>query len=356
MTETSGSLVIDVLQDPAVMLGFNVAQWNSCLYEARVNSLTGRLAAEARDQGLWDRLPERVQDIFLSAEIDAQSRQRRLMWELNRIRRALFGFEKPIVVLKGGAYIARDLTAATGRVSSDVDIMVDRKDLETVEQMLLDAGWVHSVEDDYDQRYYREWAHELPPLYHPDRGMTVDVHHTILPLTGRLTVDALKLLAEIEPVDGNLYTLSPEDMLLHSAVHLFHDGVIAVSLRNLLEQHDMISEFARMEGFWDRLLDRTDELGLGRPLFYCLRYCALILGTAVPGEVLEKTGCYAPNALVLGMMDRMVPLVMKPPTSRLFQIASKILYMRSHWLRMPAGLLVKHLATKSLRRLRGETH
>ncbi|WP_321389656.1 nucleotidyltransferase family protein [Emcibacter sp.] len=354
MTETSGSLVIDVLKSPDLMPDFTVDQWNSLLYEARVNSLTGRLAAEARKHDLWDSLPGRVQDIFLSAEIDAQSRQRRLMWELNRIRRALFGFEGPIVVLKGGAYIARKLEAAAGRVSSDVDIMVDRNDLPAVEEKLLEHGWVHSVEDDYDQRYYREWAHELPPLFHPDRGMTVDVHHTILPLTSRLGVDASMLLDDIEQVDGNLYTLSPEDMLLHSAVHLFHDGEIAVSLRNLLEEHDMIREFSRTEGFWNRLMARADELALGRPLYYCLRYCSMILETEIPAAVLAESARYAPNSFVRGMMDWMVPLVTYPPKNRLFQLVSKILYMRSHWLRMPAGLLIRHLTTKFFRRFKGE--
>ncbi|WP_417318976.1 nucleotidyltransferase family protein [Emcibacter sp.] len=351
MTETSGSLVIDVLNKPSQMTGFSVGQWNSILYEARVNSLTGRLAAEAREHDLWHQLPKRVQDIFLSAEIDAESRQRRLMWELNRIRRALFGFEGRIVVLKGGAYIARNMQTAKGRISSDVDIMVERSDLDAVEDMLLEAGWVHSIEDDYDQKYYREWAHELPPLYHPDRGMTVDVHHTILPVMGRLTVDAGMLFECTEQLDGNLHSLSPEDMLLHSAVHLFHDGVIAVSLRNLIEEHDMIGEFSKAEGFWDKLLNRADELGLGRPLYYCLRYCSMILGTEVPEHVLKDMQRHAPNGLTLGMMDWTVPLTMKPPTSRMFQVAAKILYIRSHWLRMPTGLLFKHLATKFLRRL-----
>ena len=45
--------------------------------------------------------------------------------------------------------------------------MVPRERIETVERTLLDRGWKTPVQDDYDDRYYREWSHEIPPLMHP---------------------------------------------------------------------------------------------------------------------------------------------------------------------------------------------
>ena len=51
------------------------------------------------------------------------------------------------------------------------------------EQLLLHAGWSHMKADEYDQHYYREWMHELPPLQHKERGTVVDLHHGILPVT-----------------------------------------------------------------------------------------------------------------------------------------------------------------------------
>ncbi len=52
--------------------------------------------------------------------------------------------------------------------------------------------------DPYDDLYYRQWMHELPPLVHGERGRMVDVHHTILPLTARPTPDAQALIADAE--------------------------------------------------------------------------------------------------------------------------------------------------------------
>jgi len=53
----------------------------------------------------------------------------------------------------------------------------------------------------------------------------VDVHHTLLPLTGRLRPDREKLLTTAVSVDGSrLKVFAPPDMVLHSAAHIFQDG------------------------------------------------------------------------------------------------------------------------------------
>jgi hypothetical protein len=56
--------------------------------------------------------------------------------------------------------------------------------------------------DPYDERYYREWIHELPPLRFPGRFLELDLHHTILPLTGRIQPDSAALLEASNPVEG----------------------------------------------------------------------------------------------------------------------------------------------------------
>ena len=78
----------------------------------------------------------------------------------------------------------------------------------------------------YDQRYYRQWMHELPPLQHLDRGTSLDVHHTILPPTADSRIDARKLWEHIVDVPGfeGVHVLCRADMVLHSATHLFHEG------------------------------------------------------------------------------------------------------------------------------------
>ena len=109
--------------------------------------------------------------------------------------------------------------------------------------------------------------HELPPLVHPERGTVVDLHHTILPPTSRLKPDPAKLWSAAQPLGtGPLHVLAPPDMVLHSAAHLFHDGDLRLSLRDLVDIADLLGQFERSErDFWPRLVSRAAELNLGRP-------------------------------------------------------------------------------------------
>jgi hypothetical protein len=106
-----------------------------------------------------------------------------MRWEISRIQRALASVDTPIIFLKGAAYLMSALANAKGRLSSDIDILVAKNMLPQVESALIEHGWEPIKLADYDQLYYRTWAHELPPLRHRDRNTVVDVHHTILPLT-----------------------------------------------------------------------------------------------------------------------------------------------------------------------------
>ena len=348
------SLLVQVLKDPARMLELSVQDWNSVFLAAHMLKLRGRLAHDAMENGLWMQLPHKAQQILTNARIIAEARQRKVMWEVNRVRRALFGFEDKVILVKGGAYIAKRLQVAKGRISADIDILVAKNNLDIVENHLLQSGYTSQVLNSYDQQYYREWAHELPPLVHPDRMVEVDVHHNILQVTNRLCPNIDLMIEDAVLLEDNIYVLSDVDMLLHSIVHLFVDGTIKASLRNLLEQHDLISEFSKKPDFWAQFMNRAEELGFVRPVFYCLRYCAHFLNADIPPEVTARAKKAGPGFLTLKIMDMMIFRTMVPygtgGSKMTDYLATNGLYMRSHWLRMPPVMLAKHLIRKIFRR------
>ena len=285
--------------------------------------------------------------------ITADGYDRMVRWEVQQILRALEGSDVPVVLLKGAAYALRRLPIARGRLASDVDILVPRNRLELVEDSLLRHGWVSEKPSGYDAHYYREWMHEIPPLRHKERQTIVDVHHSILPLTARLRPAPEKLLADSEPIDGHelLRTLSPVDTVLHKTTHLFYDGELRNALRELVDLDGLLRAYAESPGFWRRLIPRSRELELQRPLFYGLRYTARLLHTPMPREVMVAAAPDGPPAPIRRLMDLLVTNVLEPghpdhsyPGKAL---AGWLLYVRSHWLRMPPALLVRHLATKA---------
>jgi hypothetical protein len=222
--------------------------------------------------------------------------------------------------------------------------------------MIQAGGWQPVKLDPYDQRYYRQYMHELPPMAHRERRTVIDIHHNIVPTTSRLAVDAGSLLAGMEPIgDSGFHRLAPADMLLQAAIHLFHDGEIAGRLRELSDLDMLFRELGAWSGTWRALLARAAEPGLGRPVFYAVRYCRAVFATPVPADVAEETARYGPPRPVLAAMDRLIARAMTPPApypeARRAQLVGWLLYARSHWLRMPPLMLAGHLGRKAALRL-----
>jgi hypothetical protein len=304
--------------------------------------------------GSMDAVPPAPRHHLTSALQVATRQEIALRWEVECIRQALRDAGVKVVLLKGAAYVMAGLAAAHGRTFSDVDIIVPKAKLGRTESELMIHGWQGSHHDAYDQRYYRRWMHEIPPMRHVRRGTTIDVHHTILPETARVKVNATALLEAVLALPGqvDLYVLQPADMLLHSATHLFHEGDFEKGLRDLFDLDSLLRQFGDRPGFWEQLVPRAATLGLTRPLYYALRYTTLMLHTPVPPHVLEGAEIGKPPALVAGVMDTCYVRALRPVHASTHSpgtwAARFALYVRSHWIRMPFHLLAYHLGRKAL--------
>lgn len=347
--QDDGDLLREALVRPESLTSLSIVEWNSLISRGRRAVLLARLQSLVAQRGLLDRIPKRVRTQLDSARIIADNEHRVMLWEVNRIQRALAGIETPTVLLKGAAYAIAGLPLAEGRVSSDVDILVPQQKLQAVEERLLHSGWQYIKLEQYDQYFYRTWSHELPPLLHRDRKTIVDVHHTVLPPTGRLHPDPEKLIAAALPVKGTkLKVLAPADMVLHSAAHAFQDGELQRGLRDLVDLDDLLRYFGSAPHFWDELLIRAQELELTRPLFYALRYAYGILDTPIPPSVLDACLKWAPAWPVRALMDKLVHNAVGAEKGFMHRFSVWALYVRAHWLRMPPYLLLPHLVRKFL--------
>jgi len=353
--QTTLPLIIQALRDPGLLTQLTPGQWNELLPQGRQSHLLARLAYLARSQGLLDELHPSMRSHLRAALVVAARQRRAVHWELTRIQKALAANKTPVLLLKGAAYLVADLPAGHGRLFSDIDILVPRAQLAQTESALKAYGWTGDPHlDAYDQRYYRQWMHELPPLHHPVRGSVIDVHHNILPDTARAHPDAAQLLADAVPIAEypGVYVLAPEDMILHSATHLFWDGEFDHGLRDLVDLDALLRHFAIDAGFWNKLQEHAMHHGLTRPLYYALTYTRQLLGTAVPADLCATSD--NPPAPIATMMDWSLGRALRPmhPSAQLpgDGFARWLLYVRGHFLRMPAHLLIPHLVRKSLKK------
>jgi hypothetical protein len=329
----NAALLVRALREPHSVRG---CDWSALISAARAEQLIGSLAC--RLEGV--EVPLKVAAILESARNDAAQARTQALWEAEMARRALADTGVPMILLKGTAFHAADLKASIGRSVGDLDILVPRESLGIVETALLASGWERVKEaDGYDDLYYRQWMHELPPLIHRTRDRMIDVHHTILPLTARPKPDSAALIDASVTLANGLRLLSPADIVVHAAAHLFADGDLAGGLRNLWDIDRLLREFAADAGFWPRLAERTRLHQLRPTVARALRLSHRLYGTPVDpvlagrfqlGDRLFEARLLARNGW--GQESR-----------KALRFA---FYLRSHWLRMPPLMLARHLWVK----------
>jgi hypothetical protein len=344
-----------VLLAPALAASLALPDWDVLIRQARRANLLARLAACLPA----DQVPAVVRPHLESAPLLAQRQAASVQHELGFLRAALSALGAPVVLLKGAAYLVAGLQVGRGRMFSDIDILVPKTVLPQAETALVVNGWDFDDIDAYDSRYYRDWMHELPPMHHVRRGTALDVHHTILPPTARTQVASERLFEHLLPLPAHpgLFVLPPTDMVLHSATHLFHEGEFDNGLRDLFDLDALLREFSAADtGFWAQLQTRASELGLAGQLHHALRYCERQLGTPIPPAVMARDKSeFGSGWMRQAMLDFCFTRALRPPHASVAlpgtSLALFALYVRSHWLRMPMGLLARHLGRKAWQRM-----
>lgn len=347
------STLIRVMRFPEESTLLSPADWNQVLPIARAANVLGTLGERISKAGC--ELPHGVRrHLDGMAQLSARQRES-VRWEAHQLARALAQLGIPVLLLKGAAYVLGEIPVSMGRLFGDIDILVPRRALSDVEIALMTEGWTSTKLDPYDQRYYREWMHELPPMLHVRRGTVLDIHHTLLPLTSRHTPDPARLLERSIALSdlAPLRIPCPEDLVIHSITHLFHEGELHNGLRDLFDIDALLTHFGQsIPGFWARLVPRAESLQLMYPLFLGLHFAQRLLGTPVPGPVLaDAARLGAPSPFVLGLLEALFDRGLQPMhpacDSALTPTARWLLYVRAHWLRMPPHLLTMHLTRKA---------
>jgi hypothetical protein len=344
------ALLARVLRDPATLDRLSPEAFARTIDVAHRARLLGWLVEQVRVGHVPPDSPDWLRDRLITADTLVRGYERSVRWEIDRLSRAFQGTGQLWILLKGAGYIAAGFPPGAGRRVADIDILVPRRDLDTVEAILQEHGWEFPEIDAYDNRYYREWMHELPPMIHRDRRSIVDVHHGILPQTSRLKPSSERLLEHATPIGDGVRVLCPAHIVLHAAAHLFHDGEIAGAIRDLVDLDQLLRWFGRDDRFWERLVEETPAMDLARPLYYALRYTRRWFGTPLPDAVTVTMRTWAPPAPVRRLMDVLVDGAMMGTTGRSASASVFALYVRSHWLKMPPFLVIRHLLRKSLRR------
>lgn len=355
---TNQDLVLQTWKQPARCVHYSVKEWQLLVRQARASLMLARLGAKLKPFAEKGLIEARVWHHFQNDLLMAERHQQATLYELAHVNEALAQINEQAVILKGAAYVVAELDASVGRHFNDIDLLVAREKIDKVEKHLWIAGYLSAPDDDYNKEYYRRWMHEIPALKHFQRQSVLDVHHHILPLTGKTKINLSALLKEKHTVSQfpQLSTLSLPALVLHSATHLFHEGEFDKGLRDLIDLELLLTQLAKQRDGYQRLLELARETGLTRVLFLALRYCGSVLAMEFPDNVINSLPKESEKTLHLGLLDLAFTKVFSANHSSIESAAKRsaqfMLYLRGHLLRMPLYLLLPHLLKKSFMQLK----
>ncbi len=340
-------LLLNILSCPDKVRTLGLEDWDLVLRFARHAHLLGHLYYLMDQNALWELVPEKVRDILMGGHIYNRFFRLQARREIRQIAEVIQNV--PVILLKGAAYIESRCGAYGGRRLSDIDLMVRQSELTAVEKTLLASGWQYGEVNEYDQHYYRDWMHEVPPMVHQYRNMEVDLHHNIVAPVSRIKVTAQKLFDKAVAIpDSSFLRLENKDLILHSATHLFFNDELRGGLRDLVDMHELCMEFASQEDFWPELVSRARELGMQRPLYYALSSLSRFLKTPVPAPVMAESQKDRPSFPVRVLMATLIQRQLAPESINKLNtpFVAWLLFIRSHWIRMPLPMLIRHLSHK----------
>ncbi len=352
------SLLIQVLQEPAIIRHFNASDWNVLLRQASSAKMPARLAYHLKAADLINAVPDKILNHINSEQVKVAHLHTQVHQEVQALNQLFNKLDIKAIYLKGTAYLLADLPLAQGRFFSDIDILLNQDEIAKVEIALKCQGWKSQKTDDHDQAYYRNYMHEIPPMQNIMRGTVIDIHHNILPVCNDniidislLSVDALKL-DNISTHCQPSYVLTPAVMFLHSAIHLFHEGELEQGLRGLSDLDILLSHFEESEtNFSNQLIDLAKKINQQQSLFYAWRYLNKVLKRKLSTTAQAFVGDYQQQAPNLATIDFIFTNLFtahhSTTASWQFSVAAQLAYWRGHLLRMPLRLLIPHLMKKS---------
>lgn len=304
--------LLKILRHPDEMWSLSLKSWEVLIPLACFTGLWPRLAAQVRRRGKQADVPPQVWLQMEAALRVADVKSNTYRWEVSCLERAMADVSCPLILLKGAAFLTSEMPWAEARTFQDIDVLVPHSQLTEVESALREQGWVDSHQSPLDAMYFRQWLQELAPMWHVERKIQVDIHHSIIPPRDRLHFDPSPLFEDAVPIQGPIYTLSPVDMVLHGTSNLFCTGEFTYILADLYDMHSMLGMFSQRPEFWSCLVSRAEHLNLTKPLYYALRYLREIFDTQVPPEVVVAAECWRPGRLTLKFVDTLVHRTLFP--------------------------------------------
>ncbi|OBP15071.1 hypothetical protein A5320_06660 [Rheinheimera sp. SA_1] len=341
---------LQLLQNPAQFIkNASTQQWTDFIHQAREQALLGSCYFLLQDAGLYDAIPDKVKTHLYSGYIYAQKQKISLIKEMLKLEPFFSDAPYPCVLLKGCAYRLTELAMARGRVFSDIDILVPQQQFPDALQRLNEAGFIEFGMSDYDRRYYLRWSHQHPPLIHYLRGVSIDLHHHIYPVSSQENILIEPMLRQSIPLAGSSFAVPTKAlMFVHACVHLFYQDETHKLVKDLWDLYQLYLD-AIAEGETDIVQAATD-LNAQAAVYYAFDVLEWLFQINVSAQALSQLKPFANHSQRRSMRWLLAQLF--NPQSSWYRLAHIWWTIRGHLLKMGPMTLLYHSVAKSVEQYR----
>ena len=175
-----------------------------------------------------------------------------------------------VIVLKGAALIERVWQNAALRSMADIDILIRKQDVDRVEKLMSDSGYIIN-EKSHTKEWYREYHHHLVPFYNPENEIIIEIHTNILSPSKPVKLDVDKFWACSEPItisDSNTKILCLEHLFIHLCLHLFAQTSVG-GIKNLADIAKTLDRF-KAQIDWKTIESYAAKTGISDYIYYAL--------------------------------------------------------------------------------------
>ena len=259
--------------------------WDGIMQEAIRHQVAPLLYAHLKTKAALLDVPVDVMDRLNQAYLYHGFKNTQLLHELSNVLTELRKAGLSNIVLKG-AHLAETVYGNPAlRPMDDVDLLVKRADLASVENKLRELGYVHP---EHFKEHTKLDSHHLPAFAKPGGKAVIEVHWAIPP-SQLLRIDLEGLWQRSQPatIAGvETRTLSSEDLLLHLCVHASVHHRFGVGLRALADIREVIQHHGNRLN-WKELVVRACQWHARRGAHLALYISKDLLGTDVPQRALD---------------------------------------------------------------------
>lgn len=262
--------------------------WTYISHVARQGGISPFLYHNLKELGMEGELPPHVRQEWTRIYHSAGLRNALLYEELGNVLRSFGKAGIPLIVLKGAALAAEVYGNVALRQMGDIDLLVKEQDLDRSAGELTSLGYVPN--EGYSEEWYRLYHHHLVPYHHPAKGVTIEIHRSIVPSRNPSNLDINSLWerarhAKIRDVDA--LVLSPEDQILHLSMHMSGSDYFIGRVRTLIDISQVVGYFGK-QIHWDRVVREAQAGGFAAFIYYPLYLASETLGVEIGKETLGE--------------------------------------------------------------------